>query len=220
MPLPPRFLPGDEELGKRDDDHIPGKKRPLANVLMHSRLPQRRNMKRVAILFVVLVGLYFFFKNMPTDANSGMRRPSYSHESKDAVSSWNKGNTHTNGGSAVKKPPINTPEEAGAEKHWFNGAIKFYKLASSLQAIARNGGGNWANQNVLFAASSLKSASALLPMACEMSILKRNNVHFALFGRDDISLETLKEVNGVTKGCEIWYHGALTIFPSTNQILI
>ena len=59
----------------------------------------------------------------------------------------------------------------------------------------------------LFAAASLKSASILLPIACEMSIRGMNQVHFALLGRDDISMDILKSVNGITKECKITYHG-------------
>lgn len=209
-----RIFAGDEELGKRDDDHKPGKPSPLTTVLMYSRLPQRRNLKRLGILSAVLVGLYIFFKNMPTDIGPRTRRPSYTYEADGLGSNWNTGTTQPSNSNGASRPPSKVPEENAREKYWFNGAIKFYKLAASLHAIAQNGGGGWANQNVLFAASSLKSASALLPMACEMSILKRNNVHFALFGRDDISLETLKEVNGVEKGCDIWYHGMrYTVLP-------
>lgn len=36
---------------------------------------------------------------------------------------------------------------------------------------------------------------------------ERNYVHFALMGRDDISMDILKSVNGVTKECKIMFHG-------------
>ena len=64
-----------------------------------------------------------------------------------------------------------------------------------------------ANHYQLFAAASLKSASILLPIACEMSIRGTNTVHFALMGRDDISIDELKSVNGITNDCKIAYHG-------------
>jgi hypothetical protein len=60
---------------------------------------------------------------------------------------------------------------------------------------------------VLFAASNVKSASALLPLACEMASFERSYVHFTFMGRDDISLDLLKEVNGVKVGCDITFHG-------------
>jgi hypothetical protein len=209
--MPPRTFPGDEELGKRDDDHKhhkPGRPSPLTNVMMHARLPQRRNLKRLGILAAVVVGLWLFFTNIPIDVKQPSRRPNYDYSPDSSASVG----TQVKPGNKGSNIPSNTGDPARedgdkTEKHWYNGPIKFYKLAASLHAIARNGGGGWANQNVLFAASNLKSASALLPMACEMSILKRNNVHFAIMGRDEISLDTLKELNGVATGCDIMYHG-------------
>ena len=41
-----------------------------------------------------------------------------------------------------------------------------------------------------------------------MAIRERNHVHFALMGRDDLSMDILKSVNGVTKECKIIYHDA------------
>jgi hypothetical protein len=39
-----------------------------------------------------------------------------------------------------------------------------------------------------------------------MATRERNYVHFALMGRDDISMDILKSVNGV-KDCKIIFHG-------------
>src|SRR3954447_23475400 len=82
MPLPPRLFPGDEELGKRDDDHKPGKKSNLGIPWQHRRLsqgPHRRTLKRAALGFIALVALYYFFKNMPTDLENPSHRPQYNH---------------------------------------------------------------------------------------------------------------------------------------------
>jgi hypothetical protein len=40
---------------------------------------------------------------------------------------------------------------------------------------------------------------------------ERNFVHFALMGRDDISMEMLKSVNGVTNECKIIFHGMFSV---------
>jgi hypothetical protein len=54
----------------------------------------------------------------------------------------------------------------------------------------------------------LKSASILLPIACEMAVRDKNYVHFAFMGRDDISMDVLKSVNlGHPKDCRIMFHG-------------
>lgn len=34
-------------------------------------------------------------------------------------------------------------------------------------------------------------------------------MHFALMGRDDIAMDILKSVNGITKECKIMFHGML-----------
>jgi hypothetical protein len=43
-------------------------------------------------------------------------------------------------------------------------------------------------------------------------------VHFALMGRDDISIEALKSVNGITKECKIAYHGMTLTRPVSRHI--
>ncbi len=217
MPIPPRLFPGDEELGKRDDDHRPGSKPPisaiwpLSTVLQHRRLPLRKNLKKMGIAVLALVALYYFFKNMPTDLRNPRPRPSYTYDSApQGKKSWSKAET---GPSRDRQDPSAlTPVsptdgiDADNPKHWFNGPIKFYHLASSLHAISLTRGSSNTNRNVLFAASGLKSAALLLPMACEMAGWQRNHVNFALMGRDDIPMDTLKEVNGV-QGCKIFWHG-------------
>lgn len=48
-----------------------------------------------------------------------------------------------------------------------------------------------------------------MPIACEMGAKGRNDVHFAFLGREDIPMDTLKSVNGITKECEVMFHGEL-----------
>lgn len=59
----------------------------------------------------------------------------------------------------------------------------------------------------------MKSAATLLPIACEMAMRERNFVHFAFMGRDDISMDILKSVNGITKECKLIFHGTLSPDP-------
>ena len=99
----------------------------------------------------------------------------------------------------------------GWAKYWYDGQIRFQALRETLLASQRMGGNKWTNKNVLFAASNLKSAATLLPMACEMARRKKNNVHFAFLGRDEISMKELLEVNGVDPTCATFVsvHGKL-----------
>lgn len=210
MPHPPRLFPRDVELGKRDDDHKPGSKRPLAATWFRHRIFLRRSYKRIVWGLALLFGLYCFFKYMPTDLEPRTHRPNY-----DYTSAAGENNRWPISQTGKHEASENTPsgrtdldEAAAKTKHWFNGPIKFYDLASSLGAIAKNTrGGGLHTRHVLFAASNVKSAGTLLSLACEMATFKRNNVHFAFMGRDDISLDLLKEVNGVKADCDVWFHG-------------
>lgn len=63
------------------------------------------------------------------------------------------------------------------------------------------------NKNVLFAASDLRSASELISIACEMANWDRNDVHFAVMGRDNLDLDGIQSVNGVDENCKVNWHG-------------
>ncbi len=217
MPHPPRLFPGDVELGKRDDDHKPGSKRPLSATWPHHRVFWRRSNRKIVVGLVLLVALYYFFKNMPTDLGPRTSRPDYDHKSAvQRPSRWPNSQAAKHGESGGSSQP-GTADSNLAEpetKHSFNGPIKFYELAATLVAIAKNTkSGGLDTGHVLFAAANAKSAATLLPLACEMTTFKRNHVHFAFMGRDDISLELLKEVNGVKAGCNVWFHGITSRSP-------
>lgn len=196
----PRLFPGDEELGKRDDDHRLRTK-PIAP-WHYRRWPLRRNTKRIGLALLALIALYYFVKNIPTDLKQPSVRPSYDH-------------SPSRGGVMPRPRPPATEKTQGAatgdksvgEKHWYNGPIKFYELATSLYAIPKVKGATDFNKNVVFAASNLKSAGTLLPLACEMAKWKRNDVHFAFMGRDEIPMKTLQEINGITADCNVRMHG-------------
>src|ERR1700728_4542937 len=138
MPHLPRLFPGDVELGKRDDDHKPGSKRPLAATWFHHRICWRRSYKKIAWGLVLLVGLYYFFQNMPTDLGPRTSRPNYDHTSatrgNNRWSNSQTGKSKETGGSTPSEM-TDLDETAARTKHWFNGPIKFYDLSSSLVAI-------------------------------------------------------------------------------------
>lgn len=148
MPLPPRLFPGDEELGKRDDDHKPGTKSPLGIAWQHRRIPHgphRRNLKRVALGLVALICLYFFFKNMPTDLENPRPRPHYDHNGPESGSAAGRPPPATQG--SMQKPGLE--ESADTSLHHFNGPIKFYQLASTLHAVSKTKGSELVNRNVV-----------------------------------------------------------------------
>ncbi|KAK4193760.1 hypothetical protein QBC35DRAFT_371239 [Podospora australis] len=98
----------------------------------------------------------------------------------------------------------------------FDGPILFRKLAATLQAISDTQGYQAVNKNVLFAAASLKSASVLLPMACEMGAELRSYVHFALLGGSEIGMEELRAVNGIDESCQVIFHDGRPDYAGTS----
>ena len=196
-----RMFTGDEELGKKDDDHRPqSNSAPSSSSTWSVRKTSPAFRKRRIIYGIcALLFIYVFVKNIPDDLGPTPR---------DFNSLGNQGAKLPEG---KVNPPANKPKHPAtpseAEEHYHDGPIKFYKLASSLHAVARLGGQHESNKNVLFAASSLKSASEILPLACEMARWERNDVHFAIMGRDDMEIQEIKSLNGAVDDCNVHWHG-------------
>lgn len=194
-------FPGDKELGKKDDDHRPGGG-PVLPGSWHARKQVSGTRRRRMIYAALgLLALFLFYKNIPTDlgSNSGRRDLRVPQ-----------------GGSLPRSPgqeppsdkPAGRPGSTEAGEHYYDGPIKFYKLAASLHAVATLAGRGGHNKNILFAASNLKSAAAIMPMACEMALQRRNDVHFAFMGRGEIEIHEIKEVNGINdEDCPVNWHG-------------
>ncbi|KAG5939139.1 hypothetical protein E4U60_000999 [Claviceps pazoutovae] len=113
-------------------------------------------------------------------------------------------------GKQTKPVPAGVAMKGGSIKARpkYDGPVHFPALQSTLRATSAAGGASRKNNNVLFAAASLKSASTLLPMACEMAMERQNLVHFAFLGVADVSVEDLLEINGIDKDCRLMTHDA------------
>lgn len=195
----PRLLASDEELGKRDDDHKPGK--GYATALWRS--PMRYRKRRVVTAVVVGLCIWLFINYMPADSK-GLRRR---HQDGSAYSAGQS----TDGPVEPSGPPPRGSDDLGPEAGslYYNGVIRFWRLAPSLHGISRTMGYRPVNRNVLFVASNLKSASVLIPMACEMARWDRNYVHLAFVGRENIPIDDILEINGVNKEtCAAFWHDA------------
>ena len=195
-----RLFTADEELGKKDDDHRPQNSNtsssPAWSVRKISPAFRRR---RIIYAICALLFVYVFVKNIPDDLGPGARNIN------PRLNQGTKLPEGTAGPPATKPKRPAIPSEA--EEHYHDGPIKFYNLASSLHSVARLRGHLDSNRNVLFAASSLKSASELISLACEMARWDRNDVHFAIMGRDDMDIEEIKSLNGAVDGCNVHWHG-------------
>lgn len=195
MPLP--MFRYDEELGKKDDEYKPGTRSKVWRQRRLSHIPPRRSIKRIALAVLAVIVLCYIFNKILREEEGDDEMP---HSTKELLKPKSPSSQTTSTQPA-------SPSATGPMERDFNGPIKFFDLASTLHAAGRMSGSSPYNQNVLFAAASLKSAAILLPIACEMAIQERNDVHFAFLGRDDISMDLLKSVNGVGKDCRIMFHG-------------
>ncbi|KAI0022624.1 hypothetical protein F4780DRAFT_157532 [Xylariomycetidae sp. FL0641] len=144
-----------------------------------------------------------------------MRRPNYAHS---------ESSSGPRPPPPVERIPIRYMEkmdETQVPERTFNGPIRYLELGVTLHSISGTRGGSVINRNVLFAASNLRSASTLLPVACQMASELKNYVHFALFSRSDIALSELRSVNGLDDSCHVIFHDARPDYPmvSTDERL-
>ena len=195
------IFPGDKELGKKDDDHRPGRSPALPRAWSARKQVSGVRRRRIIYLVLGLLAIVLFIKNIPTDLgpNSARRDVRVPYPDRSLPQSPN------------QEPPTDKPprrsQPSEAEDHYYAGPVKFYKLAASLHAVAPLAGRGGKNKNILFASSSLKSASAIMPMACEMAAQKRNDVHFAFMGREALEIHEIREVNGINEDdCPVNWH--------------
>ncbi len=194
MPLSKRLFADDEELGKKNDDHRPVDGAMAGSTLRTWRGPRR---KRVLIGIAILYLLYLFVKYIPTDVPPVSKRI----DTRFGIPN-NNANPQTPLSPQVPPPRSSKP----SVEHYFDGPIKFYELTASL---GYGMGQSRVSRNVLFAASSLKSASHIVPLACDMSKQNRNRVHFAIMGREKTSIEDIKQLNGISEtDCSVQWHDA------------
>ncbi|RKF62771.1 putative conserved protein/low similarity to glucosyl transferase [Erysiphe neolycopersici] len=201
MLLSQRFFSGDEELGKKDDDHRSRQRYKYKSKPKNPKMQtkQKRILKRFALCGVFLVLLYCLLRLKPTK-----NRPPKLHETYRIEENVDEPNR--------TKPTILRAPRPGVSRtppaHELDSLIKLPHLSSTLVAASHTKNKEITNYNVVFAAASLKSAGALIPQACEMAKWQRNDVHFAIMGRDDIPINTLKSYNGIDENCNVKFHDA------------
>lgn len=203
MSLLGSIFPGDKELGKKDDDHRPRGNGPILPGSWNARKQVTGIRRRKAIYAVLgLFALFLFIKNIPTDLGSN----SLKTDSRILATSGKSG-MPTRQDAPTGKPP-RPSDSSGEDEHYFSGPVKFYNLAATLHSVASLAGRYGSNKNILFAAASLKSASEIMPLACEMASIKKNDVHFAFMGREDLEIHEIKEINGINDDdCAVHWHG-------------
>lgn len=200
-----RFWADDEEMAKKDDDlHLPRHSKHGGQ--WRGAAPRRGFVARLGlyacVAFLCFFALYelasFTLGVSVTDTYSKWDATRYDTTRHDTP----RGAQRAGGKSGTSKDAADA-----AAARTYNGPIRFPELAKSLRAISGTGGAMFKNRNVLFAASNLKSAAIVLPLACQMAGERDNYVHFALFGPSDITMENLLLVNGVDEKCKLLLHG-------------
>ena len=210
MPRSGRISTGPEELGKKDDDYRPakhGSRHKFPWLWTQTISTPRIRRRRTFFAVLAFIGLYVFFKNIPTNLQPVAQR----YDIRVPGQTFSGGQLPPSFGGFAGPSPNQAPPRPGSssdkDNHYYDGELRFYALAASLHAIAKTTGYRPVNKNVMFAAASLRSVSRLLPMACEMSRWNRNSVHLVLMGQEDMPLEEIKAINGVDEGCAIYWHG-------------
>lgn len=213
----------DPELGvaKKDDDlYSKGKASGGWRAKSSPRVLPRKTFKRLGLLVLLAVAVYVFIHNIPTDLGpqDAKRRPQYGRSGAPGSGIWPSRDT-----GPVKPDPVPVYEAVGDHQgaavavRDYDGPVRFLELAESLHAISETKGSAPVNRNVLFIASTVASANALLPFACQMGKELRSYVHFAFISRSEIGLNQLREVNGIDEECHIIFHGK--IFPRLLIVL-
>jgi hypothetical protein len=196
------MLPGDEELGKKDDDHKPGPRTPRWP-------PLRWRRRRILLAAVGLCLVYALVKYMPPLGGWTGQTPTSEYASAPA-GGFGQGHEQAGNEEPTGPPPGYRAPPAGEPiPHTFDGQFKFYRLAASLHGASHTYGYRAVNRNIVFPISSLHSASTMLPMICEMARWSRNHVHAAFMGRADIDLAQILEINGIDQiKCPAIWHDA------------
>jgi hypothetical protein len=153
--------------------------------------------------------LYEFFKHMPTDLAPAADRynPSAAKLRQETLAQL-VGSEQPRPAPKTEtepKPKVLEPEGKGV---FYDGEVKFYELAQSLPR--KKYSKDTASRVVVFAASSLRSVSDMLPLACRMAGQRLNYVHFVLMGKEEISIQGIKQVNGIRDNeCPLVWHGMI-----------
>lgn len=209
-----RVFASDEELAKRNDDY-------KSNGNMAPWQVRHRPLKRILIVIGACLGIWLFIHYIPTDLgpkDSG-RRPRYrdpiQQRPRVPITKPDFKYTQEKARDVPEVPAIPRAQrqavavEDGPPALNYDGPVRFYALASSLHAVKNIVDYRPGNRHVLFAASDLRSLSSLMPIACEMANWKRNHVHVAIMGRDEMSVEDIQLINGASfRDCPVYFHDA------------
>ncbi|MBE3044909.1 hypothetical protein IMZ48_20590 [Candidatus Bathyarchaeota archaeon] len=212
--LPSFFGGSPSNMAKKDDDK---KLPPPVTSWAPARSGPRRSARRIALLLLFFTIVYLTYTRLraaPT-LRGQLRDHLPSRESFPSFPKYeNPSGAHFD---RVWPPSEPKPEKIGGEptpagssgSRDAQTSLSLPALPSTLEDVEDTLG------NVLFASLSLKSAAALLPLACEMGRRGRNRVHYAVMSRDYMPIRELTKINGIDESCGIVFHGMHCFAPVT-----
>ena len=213
--------------GKKSDD---GKARPdpFGTTWTGTRVKLRSRRRRLFVGVGIVLLVWLLIRSIPDDFwepnETGARRIAEFHSGTNQADFGNARGymgggygSRLGGGSGRKDkdadetrpPPRPNNKKPKEDLQYYDGEILFRRLPATLHTIQRTMGFRKANQNVLFAASSLKSLATILPLACAMAQRDLTYVHVSVLGRSSIGIEELLHINGVDQTtCKAYWHDA------------
>lgn len=145
---------------------------------------------------VVALFLFLFIHNIPTDVPSVGRRYNANFGSM---------------ASGHSKAHFDTPLEELSKNHDqvsddpYENPILFSRLSDTLRGAMTQPREN----NVLFGITSHSSAQKLIPIICSMAQYNRSNIHVALLGKQDMTVQEMMKINGIDADtCHVSWHDA------------
>jgi hypothetical protein len=222
------FADYDQDLlavGKKDDDRRPPAGGAGAATTWTGNFVRLRNRRRLFVIVGALVAAWLFIRGIPADFwepnETGARRIAEFHSgtahagagplrvSGSGLGLWPGDSGQEKDADERGQPPRPMGTKPKENTQYYDGEILFHKLSTTLHNIQQTMGSRKVNHNVLFAASSLKSLGALVPMACEMTREENNFVHAAVFGRSEFDIQEILKINGVDEEeCKVYWHDA------------
>lgn len=203
-------VPGQEDMDTKKNDDYPSPlptRRPSRPFLPST--PSRRLVRRVLILMAIIAAISILLRSI---SSLPFSQP---HWRDSLAMEYTSNSPFQTGYREMLITPILLQEEEEESQlqesepdvppcqQTYSGPIQFLVLGDTLRQLSPS---NY--KNIFFAAASLSSAASLLQLACRMGMEGQSQVHFALMGRSEISLEDLQSVNGIDSSCLITFHGA------------
>ncbi|KAK6499758.1 hypothetical protein TWF481_010114 [Arthrobotrys musiformis] len=205
-------------LSYRDKDDF-GRPKPLSLQSDNWRSAVRFRRKRrplFVILAICTIGYLFLHSKWWNDGLLVADGPTSDHATTTTTPKDNKFSSAPQSHNAVQLDPLMKSTDPNASKFIYNGPIRFLGLYETLAKV-QSFNTKLRNRHVVFVAANMNTASILAGVACEMSATRKNVVHLALVGRNELSIEFFRKANGMdSDGCGVIIHDGRPDYASVS----